>query len=73
LAAFLVSVTRGVRRCGMFSYTPSSRRFGSIMMNFTSSGLDLYRIEVRNVFRETLLPEPVDPATSRCGMRARSA
>ena len=30
-------------------------------MNFTSSGLDLYRIEVRMAFMQTLFPDPVDP------------
>ncbi|PWB70067.1 MAG: hypothetical protein C3F15_14260 [Holophagae bacterium] len=42
-------------------------------MNFTWSGLALYRMDMIIAFRPTDLPEPVKPPISRCGIRARSA
>mgnify|MGYP000660045052 CR=1 FL=1 len=39
LAVIATNTTTGVRRCGISSYIPSSRRFGSIMINRTSSGV----------------------------------
>src|SRR5438270_5244282 len=38
----------------------------------TSSGVDRRRIEVSSALMQPDLPEPVVPAMSRCGMRARS-
>ena len=38
----------------------------------TSSGVARSRIEVRIVLMQPDLPEPVVPAISRCGSRARS-
>ena len=47
-------------------------RFGSIRISRTSSGVERSRIDVRIVLMQPDLPEPVVPAMSRCGMRARS-
>ena len=47
-------------------------RFGSIRISRTSSGVERSRTEVRIVLMQPDLPEPVVPAMSRCGMRARS-
>ena len=57
----------------MSAYIPSSRRFGSIMISRTSSGVARYRMLVSIAFRPTDLPVPVAPAISRWGMVARSA
>ena len=43
------------------------------MIRRTSSGVDLYRIDMIMELIITLLPEPVEPAISRCGMASRSA
>ena len=51
----------------------SSTRFGSISSNFTSSGRARHRMLVMSEFRQTVLPEFVAPAMSRCGILARSA
>jgi hypothetical protein len=51
----------------------SSIRFGSIRIIRTSSGVERSRIEVRIVLMQPDLPEPVVPAISMCGIRARSA
>ena len=40
-------------------------------MSFTSSGVDLWRIETIIALRATLFPEPVEPAISRWGISAR--
>ncbi len=56
----------------MSSYIPSSRRFGSIMIRRTSSGVARYRMLVSMLLIATDLPVPVDPAMSRCGIVARS-
>ena len=73
LVAFLGSVITGVSRCGMPSYMPSSTRLGSTMIMRTSSGVDLYRIDMIMELIITLLPEPVEPAISRCGMDSSAA
>ncbi len=67
------SVITGVSRCGMPSYKPNSRRFGSTMIMRTSSGVALYRIDMISELSITLLPDPVDPAISRCGMDSSAA
>lgn len=67
-----MSVTTGANRCGMPSYTESSSIFGSIMIIRTSLGLALYSRLSTIAFTATDLPEPVVPATSRCGILARS-
>ena len=56
----------------MSSYIPSSRRFGSIMMKRTSSGVARNRMLESIAFTLTDLPAPVEPAMSRCGIVARS-
>ena len=56
----------------MSSYIPSSRRFGSIMISRTSSGVARNRMLVSIALTLTDLPVPVDPAISRCGIVARS-
>ncbi len=56
----------------MSAYAPSSSRFGSMKMKRTSSGVARYRMEVIMVFKPTLLPEPVAPATRRWGIFIRS-
>ena len=38
------------------------------MIRRTSSGVALYRIDMIMELIMTLLPEPVEPAISRCGM-----
>ncbi len=57
----------------MPSYTESSSIFGSIMINRTCSGVDLYSSDSTMALTAVDLPEPVVPPTSRCGMRPRSA
>jgi hypothetical protein len=56
----------------MFSYIPSSSRFGSIMMKRTSSGEARKRMLLTMAFTLTDLPAPVDPAMSKCGIVAMS-
>ena len=57
----------------MPSYMPSSTRLGSTMIMRTSSGVALYRIDMIMELIMTLLPEPVEPAISRCGMDSSAA
>jgi hypothetical protein len=57
----------------MPSYTDNSTRFGSIIISFTSSGRALYRKLVMMQLRQTLLPDPVAPAMSRCSSLVKSA
>ena len=57
----------------MPSYTESSSIFGSIMIRRTCSAVALYSSDSTIALTAVDLPEPVVPATSRCGMRARSA
>jgi hypothetical protein len=68
-----LSVTTGCRRWGRSSYTLSSTIFGSIIRRRSCAGAYRYTRLVMMVFMHTDLPEPVAPAMSRCGMRARSA
>ena len=56
----------------MPSYTASSSIFGSTKINLTSSGSDLNSKLNSIAFKPTDLPEPVVPATSKCGIFARS-
>ncbi|COF57597.1 Uncharacterised protein [Streptococcus pneumoniae] len=49
-------------------YGASSTIFGSININFTSCGFALYKILVKIALIHTLLPEPVAPAISPCGI-----
>ena len=56
----------------MPSYTASSSIFGSTKINLTSSGSDLNNKLNNIAFKPTDLPEPVVPATSKCGIFARS-
>ena len=72
-AAFLGTVMIGVTRCGMPSYAVSSTRFGSTSSIRTSSGVARIITEVIMELMKLDLPEPVAPATSRCGILARLA
>ena len=72
-AAFFGLVMIGVMRCGMPSYAVSSTRFGSTRTIRTSSGVERSSTEVISVLMQLDLPEPVAPATSRCGIFARLA
>ena len=56
----------------MPSYTESSSIFGSIMIMRTSSGVALNSSDKIMAFTPTDLPDPVVPATKRCGALARS-
>ena len=66
--AFLGSVTTGVNKWGTPLYIESSTFLGSTKTSFTSSGLVRIKIEVIILLIHTDLPEPVDPATKRCGV-----
>ncbi len=57
----------------MPSYIAISSIFGSIRISRTSVGSDLYSSDSSIALMPTDLPEPVVPATSRCGIFARSA
>src|SRR5712672_2527513 len=70
--AIFGSVTTGAIRCGIPSYKFNSRRLGSTSTIFTSSGVALYKIDISSELMKTLLPVPVEPAISRCGMLAKS-
>ena len=50
----------------------NSSIFGSIMIKRTSSGVALKSIDIIMPFTPTDLPEPVMPATKRCGILAKS-
>ena len=67
-----MSVTTGSRKCGKPRYWLSSTCLGSIRMSWTSSGVRVISSDVIRLLMHTLLPEPVAPATSKCGMRVRS-
>ena len=45
---------------------------GSISINLNSSGENLYKILASKVFINTDFPEPVVPATKRCGVLLKS-
>ena len=47
-------------------------RFGSIKTSFSSSGFFLLINEIMKLFKPTDLPEPVVPATSKCGILDKS-
>ena len=49
-------------------YIDNSTFFGSTKTSFTSSGLAFIKIETIISFIQTDLPEPVAPATKRCGV-----
>ena len=67
------SVTTVDSRCGMPSKTLNSSILGSIMIRRHWLGGIRNRMDRIMVFRPTDLPEPVVPATSKCGILARSA
>ena len=54
-------------------YTLNSTFFGSTNTSFISLGCFLYSSEVMMALSPTDFPCPVAPATSRCGILARSA
>ena len=54
-------------------YTDSSSIFGSIISSRHSSGERRNKSDSTMALTPTDLPDPVVPATSKCGMRARSA
>ena len=58
----------GVIRCGMPSYGVSSTIFGSTRIRRTSSGVARVSSEISMEFTNADLPEPVEPATKRCGI-----
>jgi hypothetical protein len=62
----------GERRCGSPSYGASSTRLRSMRMRRTSFGVACMRRLVMRALMQTLLPEPVAPATRRWGIFARS-
>ena len=68
----LWEMTTGARKWGVPLYVVSSTILGSIMMNWTSSGVRVQSSEAMIEFTHTLLPEPVAPAMSRWGIVARS-
>ena len=72
-AAFLGFVMMGVIRCGTPAYEVSSTRFGSISTMRTSDGLACISRLVIIELTKLDLPEPVEPATRRCGIFARFA
>ena len=53
-------------------YTDSSNIFGSIMIKRTCSGVKRYSNDKIIVLIATDLPDPVVPATSKCGIFAKS-
>ncbi|CFE44649.1 Uncharacterised protein [Mycobacterium tuberculosis] len=63
----------GVIRCGMPSYGVSSTIFGSIRIILTSSGVARVNSDTSMELTKLDFPEPVEPATSRCGILARLA
>ena len=72
IIAFLGSVTTGVKRCAISLYTLSSNILGSINISLKSSGGNLYSIDANSVLINTDLPDPVVPATKRCGVLLKS-
>src|SRR5256885_116820 len=50
----------------------NSTRLGSIRMYFSSSGVAWKSMPAISALMQTLFPDPVAPAISRCGMRVRS-
>ena len=72
-STFFGSVTMGNRRCGNDWYACNSTIFGSITTNRSSSGVKRKSMLAISALMQTLFPLPVVPATSRCGIWARSA
>ena len=68
MLAFLGSVTTGVNKCGTPLYIESSTFLGSTKTSFTSSGFERMSKEHIILLMQTDFPEPVDPATNRCGV-----
>ena len=58
----------GVIKCGMPSYGVSSTIFGSTRMRRTCSGVARVSSETNMELTKADLPEPVAPATSKCGI-----
>ena len=54
-------------------YRDSSTIFGSIIKSLTSSGEALNNMLMIKLLMHTLLPDPVAPATNRCGILVISA
>src|SRR4030066_692026 len=57
----------------MPSYMDSSSTLGSIITNLRLEGVVLYNRLENILFKAPLLPEPVAPATNRCGIFVMSA
>ena len=72
MIAFLGSVTTGLSKCAISLYTLSSNIFGSMRIKRKSFGENLYKILANKVLIKTDLPEPVVPATKRCGVLLKS-
>ena len=72
-AALAGLVTIGVTRCGTPAYADSSTCLGSISTIRTCAGVARTNTDVINALTNADLPAPVAPATSRCGIAARSA
>ena len=68
-----MSVTTGASKWGRLSKGASSTTFGSIRIKRTCSGGLLYSSDRIIELICTDLPAPVVPATSRCGISAKSA
>ena len=68
-----LSTITSVSRCGIPLYCAISTRLGSIRISFTSLGVARIRSEQMIALTHTLLPDPVAPAISTCGIRDRSA
>ncbi len=62
----------GANKCGMLLKPVSSTILGSTIRNFSSSGGWSHSMPVMIELMHTLLPDPVAPAMSRCGMAPRS-
>ena len=70
--ARFMSLITGEARCGALANCDSSTILGSIRISLTCSGVRVNRNDAMIALRHTDLPEPVAPATSRCGILARS-
>ena len=67
-----MSVITGVNKWGIPSYTDNSSILGSMRISLTSFGSDLNNKLNNIAFTPTDFPEPVVPATSKCGIFAKS-
>ncbi len=72
VAAIFGLVITGVSRCGIDSYGVSSTCLGSTSTMRTSCGVAESRMLESMPLMQADLPAPVVPATSRCGILARS-